>query len=701
MFERVRAGMRVRVSFGSRMLIGLVTGIETLDHAEPSLKLIEELLDDAPVLADPMLELGHFISQYYLQPLGEVLFHMLPSLLRQGQSSHRPTQSLWHPTALAHLSSAHDLRRAPRQRRALQILLEFPAGLSRQVAQLHGITVADLDNLVRRELAARTESHESLHEGASLLAEVPLTPSDEQAQAIACVRSQQGFGCHVLEGITGSGKTEVYLHLIADVLARGQQALVLVPEINLTPQTLQRFQQRFHVPMISLHSELGDRERLRAWHLIRSGQMRLIVGTRSALFCPMLNPGLMILDEEHDGSFKQQEGVRYHARDLAVYLARRQGIPIILGSATPSLETLNNALQGRYTHLQLHRRSNRSTPAQIIVQDIRGQELQAGLSSTSLVRIQEHLQRKQQVLVFLNRRGYATSVLCHDCGWRVHCPHCSVYPTLHQGIGRMLCHHCGWNCAVPQSCPDCNSTRLMATGTGTERLEQLLQSVAGTCPIWRMDRDSIPNHRVLEHTLAEIHQNQPGILIGTQMLVKGHHFHAVSLVVVVDTDAGLFSADFRSPERSLQRIHQVAGRSGRSTIQGQVILQTHDPEHPLLQCLIRSGYHAVAQIMLQERHQLNLPPYSYQALVHCQGRSSAEVQQFLLEIHTIFRLISPYGPVCAPIEKKAGVFRAHLLLQANGRPALHQQMANLPAVCKDKARHGIRWWIDVDPQDLL
>ncbi len=683
------------------MLIGVVTGIETTECGDASLKLIEEVLDDRPVLAPAMLELGHFISHYYVQPIGEVFFHMLPALLRQGQSSRLPTQSIWQPTALGRLISADDLRRAPRQWRALQVLLEFPSGLSRQVAQLHGITTADLDNLVRRELAGRTETHESLPEGASLLAEVPLTPSEEQANAIAHIQAQPGFGCHLLEGITGSGKTEVYLHLIADVLNRGQQALVLVPEINLTPQTLQRFQQRFNVPMISLHSELGDKERLRAWHHIRTGQLRLIVGTRSALFSPMLNPGLIILDEEHDSSFKQHEGVRYHARDLAVYLARRQGIPVILGSATPSLETLNNALQGRYNHLHLHRRSNRSTPPLTLIQDIRGQELQAGLSAASLGHIKEHLQRKQQVLVFLNRRGYATSVLCHDCGWKVRCPHCSVYPTLHQNIGRMLCHHCGWSSYIPQSCPDCNGSRLIASGTGTERLEQFLQSMATSLPIWRMDRDNIPNHRVLEHTLAEIHQNQPGILVGTQMLVKGHHFHAVSLVVVVDTDAGLFSADFRSPERSLQRIHQVAGRSGRSNIRGEVILQTHDPEHPLLQCLVQSGYPAVAKLMLQERHQLNLPPYSYQVLVHCQGRSTEDVQKFLSEIHACFASISPYGPVCAPIEKKAGLFRAHLLLQASSRPMLHQKMASLPNVCRDKARHGIRWWIDVDPQDLL
>ncbi len=703
MQTQAAAGMRVQVSLGKRLVIGIIVQIETKAHLDSPLKLLETVLDPRPVLDTALLQLALFARDYYLHPLGEILLHMLPVALRQGAASEPEPLLHWRLSALGRHIQESALKRAPRQWAIIQILREAPEGLSRELAQVWGIKLTELKTLERRELVdcVALAQDQRTTTAFPLLAEVPLSASAEQQQAINRINASNGFGCFLLEGVTGSGKTEVYLQVIAQVLERQQQALLLVPEINLTPQTVQRFQHRFRCQVVCLHSDLSDRERLNAWHLARNGQAGIIIGTRSALFTPLKNPGILIIDEEHDISFKQQDGFRYHARDLAIVRARLHGICIVLGSATPSLESLHNALAGRYHALELKLRNNNATLPHLYLQDIRQHTLEAGLSQDSLKHLRLHLKRGQQVLVFINRRGFAPVLLCHDCNWRAACPHCSVFPTLHQSAGVLLCHHCGWKQPVPVHCPKCKGAHLIPLGSGTERLQGYLSMHFPEYPLWRLDRDSVPNQKRLHHTLQEIHKNLPGIILGTQMLVKGHHFAAVSLVIIVDTDAGLFSADFRGAERCLQQVIQVAGRAGRAGIQGEVILQTHDPEHPLLEILLKEGYHALAMHLLTERDALQLPPYRHLALLHAQASHPEWIMEFLNSLHVMLPQISPFGPVTAPIEKKAGQYRAHLLLQSISRKQLHIDLQHLPQLCKEKSRHQIRWWLDVDPQDLL
>src|SRR5690606_23792756 len=422
------------------------------------------------------------------------------------------------------------------------------------------------------------------------------SPNAEQQLAIDAIRAADGFAPFLLDGVTGSGKTEVYLQAIAACLARGKQALVLVPEIGLTPQALARFRTRLGVPVHALHSGLNDGERAAAWTAALRGQARVIVGTRSAVFVPLPEAGLVVVDEEHDGSYKQFDGIRYHARDFAIVRARALGVPVVLGSATPSLETLHNARSGRYAHLRLRQRAGNAQPPRVRVLDVRKRPLQAGLGEDALATIGKALHAGGQVLVFRNRRGYAPVLLCHDCGWSAHCPRCSTDEkptpmTVHAHGKRLQCHHCGYRKPSPPACPDCASPALQPQGNGTERIEEELRARFAEVPVLRIDRGSTGHRDALQKHFDDL-GDRPGILVGTQMLAKGHDLPNLTLVVVVGIDEGLFSADFRSGEKLAQLLVQVAGRAGRADRPGEVLLQTHHPEHPLLQTLVGGGYHA-------------------------------------------------------------------------------------------------------------
>ena len=486
-----------------------------------------------------------------------------------------------------------------------------------------------------------------------------LTLNKQQALAFSQLLFQEGFNVWLLEGVTGSGKTEIYLQYIEEVLKKGKQVLVLVPEIGLTPQTVRRFQARFNVEIDVLHSNLNDTQRLNVWERARTGQSAILIGTRSALFTQFSNLGLIILDEEHDGSFKQQDGWRYHARDLGIVLAQKLNIPILLGSATPSLESVNNVQNGKYRHLVLSKRAGNATAHSSIVIDLKHQRIQNGLSEPLLQRMQEHLEKGNQVLLFLNRRGFAPVLLCHECGWIDECHHCEKPYTYHQHQRVLRCHHCGAQKTVPIQCGHCGSTHLVTTGLGTEQLEETLKARFPQYNIARIDRDSTARKGKLEGYLEDIQQGKSQILIGTQMLAKGHHFPNVTLVALVNVDNALFSLDFRAEERLAQLYVQVAGRSGRAEKQGEVVLQTHYPDHPLLTTLLEKGYQAFAEETLKLRHNMGLPPFSFQALFKAQCRHSEEAENALSQLASFFyeqkiEGLQVLGPIPAPFSKKSG-----------------------------------------------
>ena len=507
--------------------------------------------------------------------------------------------------------------------------------------------------------------------------------------------------------MTGSGKTEVYLDAIADCLARDKQALVLVPEIGLTPQALARFRTRLGVPVHALHSGLNDNARARVWLAAARGQARVIVGTRSAVFVPLPEAGIVIVDEEHDGSYKQFDGIRYHARDVAIVRARALGVPVVLGSATPSLESLHNAQAGRYAHLRLRHRAGNARPPHVQVLDVRKRPLHAGLGEDALTAIRRALEAGGQVLVFRNRRGYAPVLLCHDCGWSAHCPRCSTPDkptpmTVHAHGRRLQCHHCGHRKPSPLACPDCASLGLQPQGNGTERIEAELQARFAAVPVLRIDRGSTGHRDALQQHFDDL-GSRPGILVGTQMLAKGHDLPNLTLVVVVGIDEGLFSADFRSSEKLAQLLVQVAGRAGRADKAGTVLLQTHHPEHPLLQILVHGGYHAFADGELALRQAAGFPPFAHLALLRAEAKHADPPMQFLQRAKDALRdaVVGVAGPLPAPMPRRAGYQRAQLILSAAQRRDLHGALdAVVPTLYASPEARKLRWSLDVDPVEL-
>jgi len=707
--DTLRPGIRLRVPFGRRQVVGLL--IAVVDHSEwplDQLKHATEVLDVEPIFTPALLDLLSWASDYYLYPLGECVVQALPGLLRGGNSA-TAVEQRWRLTVAGLALPDGALRRAPQQAKALTALQQEPALGTQSLAE-RGVTAATLRALVAKGLIERFEQPTTaVTQLPPIVTESAPTLSSEQQAAVDSIAQSFGrYGAHLLDGVTGSGKTEVYLQLLAQVIACGKQALVLVPEIGLTPQTLARFQRRLGTPIAVLHSGLNDSERLQAWRLARSGVAGVVLGTRSAVFADF-NPasgaglGLIIIDEEHDSSFKQQDGFRYSARDVAIKRAAELGIPIVLGSATPSLESLHNALSGKYRHLLLHERAGGAAHPRVDLLDIRRAPLRDGLAPAVIDAIGATVKRNEQVLVFLNRRGFAPTLLCHDCGWIAGCDHCDTRLTVHAGDRRLRCHHCGFSRALPSTCPQCKSARLDFRGPGTERLELALTQLFPHTPVVRIDRDTTQRKHALRDKLATVREGEPCILVGTQMLAKGHHFPDVTLVVMVDIDGALFSADLRGPERMAQVLTQVSGRAGRAQKPGRVLVQTHYPEHPLIAGLVRDGYAAFARELLAERRLLGAPPFAYFALIRADARDLSAAEQLLAALRA--QLNTPHltaiGPLPAPLTRRAGLFRAQLILSAPQRPPLHRALHQLleHADTLPFARQ-VRWSIDVDPIDF-
>jgi len=529
----------------------------------------------------------------------------------------------------------------------------------------------------------------------------------EQQSAIDTVCHGLGqFGVFLLEGVTGSGKTEVYLQIIHTVLERGQQVLVLVPEITLTPQLEERFKQRFAVNIALSHSKLTDKQRQNAWLQMQQGDCSIMLGTRSALFTPLKNPGLIILDEEHDASFKQQEGFRFSARDIAVVRGKLLHIPVLLGSATPSLESLHNANKQRYQLLHLPNRAGNAIEPVLQLMDIRNKKIQEGLSEALIQEIHKTLAKNEQVLLFLNRRGFAPTLICHSCGWVARCQRCDANLVIHFDEKRLRCHHCSQEQALVKNCPACKVGELTPLGLGTERVEKILTELFADKIIVRLDRDSTQRKGSLEHFLQQINQGKVDIILGTQMLSKGHHFPNVTLVAIIDVDSGLFSIDFHASEKLAQMIVQVSGRAGRAEKPGKVIMQTRQPEHPLLTTLIQEGYRSFAKTVLAERKDASLPPFSYQALLRVQATDIDTPKIFFQALTTLIQKINTgdthiLGPVSAPMARRAGLYRYQLLFQNTKRQELHVLLdALIPEIAKLKQAKKVRWSLDVDPVDL-
>lgn len=529
-----------------------------------------------------------------------------------------------------------------------------------------------------------------------------------QQQAIQAITAAKGFQTFLLDGITGSGKTEVYFQSIAALLQAGKQVLVLVPEIALTPQTVARFEQRFNVPIVLLHSDISDKKRLMSWLQARHGLAAIVIGTRSAIFTPLLNPGMIILDEEHDLSFKQQNNLRYSARDLAIVRGQLENIPVVLGSATPALESLFNAKNGKYQHLSLPQRAGDAKSPKVSLINLRDKRLHGGLSAPLLEKMREHLARDGQVLLFLNRRGYASVLMCHHCGWMAKCARCDARLTLHVQPESLHCHHCGAVKRPPKKCEHCRAPELITVGQGTEKIEQVIAEYFPENQCVRIDRDSTKQRGSIEKLLAEVHQQKAQILIGTQMLAKGHHFPHLTLVAIVDADSGLFSVDFRALERMAQLLIQVGGRAGRTERAGEVIIQTHHPDHPHLQLLLKSGYPRFAQAILTERQQTLLPPFAHLALLRAEAGQRETTHEFLAAAKTSLENLvtvgkmSLLGPIPAPMERCAGRFRGQLLLQAAKRAELQEALRVwVPTLSRCLGASKVRWSLDVDPQELM
>ena len=734
--DNIKPGVRLEVPFGKGKKIAFL--LEIVQHSEvdaSKLKRVVRVLDRQPLLSTKDLRLLLWASDYYHHPLGEVISAAFPAALRQGKPVVIQTEKRYALTDLGKVTPSGQLQRTPKQKSVLEKFQSYPASfteaelsiwndnwrpavkqlIAKQLLQIE-LSDAGVNNseaLSSIEEVKRHSINFSQKKGefkpALLLrpSNTTLQCNPQQQSAIDAVCENLGqFGVFLLEGVTGSGKTEVYLQIIRTVLERGQQVLVLVPEITLTPQLEDRFRQRFAVSIALSHSKLTDKQRQTAWLEMQQGECSIMLGTRSALFTPLKNPGLIILDEEHDTSFKQQEGFRFSARDIAVVRGKTLHIPVLLGSATPSLESLHNVDKQRYQLLHLPDRAGIAIEPVLQLLDIRNKRIQEGLSEALIEEMHRTLAKNEQVLLFLNRRGFAPTLICHGCGWVARCQRCDANLVIHFDEECLRCHHCGKEERLMKQCPACKTGELTPLGLGTERVEKVLAELFADKITVRLDRDSTQRKGSLENYLQQINQGKVDIILGTQMLAKGHHFPNVTLVAILDVDSGLFSIDFHAAEKLAQMIVQVSGRAGRAEKPGKVIMQTRQPEHPLLTTLIRQGYRSFSKTALAERKEASLPPFSYQALLRVQAADADMPALFFQAVTALVQKLNTgytqvLGPVSAPMARRAGLYRYQLLFQNTRRQELHVLLDVLiPEIAKLKQAKKVRWSLDVDPVDL-
>ena len=704
-------GSRVLVPFGRGERIGIV-----VDHpastplALDKLKAIRSVLDAAPTIGAELLQTLRWAADYYHHPLGAVLSHALPGLLREGRALDEPPEPTWQLTALGREQSPDSVSRNARQQ-------------ARALAALQAGTLA-IGELRERDIAAATL--ERLAAKGWIEAGAPRTPgaavrpatppptlpelTADQRGVLDAIgaddRAGGGFRSYLLHGVTGSGKTEVYLRLIANALAAERQTLLLVPEIGLTPQLVGRLRDRFGGELAILHSGLTERERFDAWRRAYRQQAKLVVGTRSAVFAPLPAAGLIIVDEEHDASYKQQTGFRYSARDLAVVRAQRLNVPVVLGSATPSLETFHNALAGRYRKLDLPHRIGAAGQPRMRIVDLNRHASRQGLSTPLVAAIDQHLKAGNQVLLFLNRRGFAPALFCPSCKDTEQCTRCDARMTVHARALEVRCHHCGATRPLEWTCKRCGGERV-AVGAGTQRIGEELAALFPAARIARLDRDSTSRKGALDAVLADVAAGNVQILVGTQMLTKGHDFPRVTLVGVLNADQGLFGTDPRSHERLAQTILQVAGRAGRADRAGEVVIQTHYPDHPLLTCLLTRDYGAFATLALAERREAHWPPFAHLAIWHAEAAKREPAFALLERVRVLATgdeadgAVTVLGPAAQTMERKDGRYRAQLLFRSAQRAALHRIVDRVLLAIRNSAEaRRVRWSVDIDPLEI-
>lgn len=716
--QDVQPGMRVLVPFGRTRQIAVVLGqSDETDIDVKKLRPISKVLDKKPILPKSIIKLLNWVAAYYHHPIGEVYRAALPVHYRKKESALEPAVTLWFLTDLGKDADWDLLKRAVRQRSILEQLKRSPEGLSREqiAGEQEGQWQSALKVLVEKKwlVTKVQENNSSPYKPDNAIGKNPglHLNTEQQAAVEALLQHDACYHASLIDGITGSGKTEVYLSFIEQQLKNARQVLVLVPEIGLTPQLIHRFEHRFSVKIQTLHSGLNNTQRMKIWQQVSSGEVRILIGTRSAVFTPMPDLGAIIIDEEHDLSFKQQDGIRYSAKDIALVRANYADIPIVLGTATPSMESLYLCQKGKMSHHKLRQRAGQAKPPEVHLIDVRGQYLQHGISRTLIDLMHQHLDKNNQVLLFQNRRGYSPVLLCNKCGWISHCHRCDAKLTYHQQHNRLRCHHCQTEQHLPAQCPECGHGELSHLGIGTERVEKTIRSLFPDIEVIRIDRDTTQRKGSLQTMLERARDGQKQILIGTQMLAKGHHFPNVTLVAILDIDQGLYSIDFRAPERLAQLIVQVSGRAGREEKKGQVVLQTSHPEDDILNTLLNEGYMGFAAKALAERKEVLLPPYAYQALIRAEANKIEYYQSFLEYCFQVMNSSKQHlpadhdiqflGPVPAPMEKKAGKYRGQLLIQASARKNLHNVINDLiKTIEANKAAQRVRWSIDIDPQEL-
>ena len=701
-------GHRVRVPFGRRQAVGVLVGLSDRSDLPPGkLKAVAHIFRDIPPLSAADLKLLRFCADYYHHPLGEVVLNSLPTRLRQTGEQSLPSRRLYRLTEMGQAISTEQLpSRAGVQRKLLAMLQEKKAAYREEINDLAASAPQALKQFLAQGWVEERSELPGLTPPAGEPPTLPLLSLPQQTAVQTVLDAGPGYRVWLLHGITGSGKTEVYLRLIANTLEQGRQALVLVPEINLTPQLEERIRRRFPGrALVSLHSGLNDTERVHHWLLAQVGQADIVLGTRLSVFTPLPHLGLIVVDEEHDGSYKQQEGLRYSARDVAVVRASQRGVPIVLGSATPSLESWHNAQTGRYTLLDLPERAaeNAALPAVHLV-DTRRYKLEQGFSEPLLRALGSRLAQKEQSLVFINRRGFAPVLLCSACGWAAPCHRCATRLVVHLRERILRCHHCGHEERIPLTCPSCGNADLVTVGHGTQRVEETLTARFPDARILRVDRDSTRRKHALREMLEQVHRGEADILVGTQMLAKGHDFPQLTLVGILDADGALYSSDFRASERLFSQLMQVAGRAGRAGAGGEVLIQTNFPEHPLYAAIQRHDYAAFAGALLDERNLARFPPFCHQALLRAEAPSLASALDFLQQAMNMGkRLDYPveiYDPVPAQMARLAGKERAHLLVQADARKPLQAFLSRWITALRQDKQQKVRWSLDVDPLEF-
>lgn len=716
----VKIGSRVIVPLRNRKTIGFILNIVNKSQFKINqLKNIIEILDEKPILTKEEIDLTLWLSQYYHSFLYDALSSILPNALLHGESLTK-IETFWQINPNFKSINLDDLfkKNAIKQRDAFQFLQNLNKPITQEILKEKNIDLKTLRNLESKHLISYSEQKINLFNEnikidlKQLKIEKPkFKLSDEQLLAIETVKeSANQFHCFLLNGVTGSGKTEVYLKIIEKALKNNQQILVLVPEIGLTPQLIERFKVRFNDQnnhlIETFHSFLSDKKRFEIWHLVKQEQVKIIIGTRSAVFLPFKNLGFIVVDEEHDASFKQQVRLRYNARDIAILRAKKFNIPIVLGSATPSLETLYQVKNKKYQELLLSKRSSDASECKTYLIDMRHNAIHSGISQQLMDKISEHLANHNQVMLFLNRRGYAPILSCESCGDVVECKRCDSPFTYHINPQRLICHFCQSSKPILSNCPSCQSDQLKLMGHGTEKLEEYLIKQFPHHHILRIDRTSTNTQAKIEDSFEQIKNKKVDIIIGTQMLAKGHHFPNVTLVGIINIDQGLFSVDFRALERTAQLITQVSGRAGREEKKGEVYLQTRQVDHPLLQLLLKEGYLKFAEQILEERKELHFPPISSIALLNGESSNQVILEQLLIELRNHSQALCQnnqkiIGPFPALRAKTQGKYKMTLLIQANNRAQRQQILYQIRQLILDKKYQKVRLSLDIDPSDLM